>query len=99
MDQNLKTKLLSLVEVHFVEGKLEVDIDLDGAVGILFEDLIEPKANDLVANSSNTIDDSVVALLMPLLKKEAMEYAAELEEKLEAKIDDWTGNDSEQSEG
>jgi len=76
-----------MVTIKLEGGELDVDIDLDGAVGVLFDRVVEPAANNAVAKTTNTLDDTFVTMGMPILKKEAMRQAASLEEKLSAKID------------
>lgn len=84
---SLKKKILSMVTIKLEGGELDVDIDLDGTVGVLFEDIVEPAVAKAVAKTDNTLDDSISLMAMPIIKKEAMDAAAKLEDKLEAKID------------
>lgn len=84
--KSLKKQILSMVTIELKGGELNVDIDLDGAVGVLFDEVVEPAAVKAVAKTSNTLDDSVVLMVMPIVRKEAVEFAAGIEEKLEAKI-------------
>ena len=62
---------------------------------IFFDEIATPAAQTAVAKTSNSLDDSLVMLAMPIVKSEAMEFMAELEEKVEAKIDEKLGQDAE----
>lgn len=88
----IKQTLLSMVTVkaELVQGKLNVDLDLDldGATEVLFDKVIEPAAEKAYKKTDNVLDDSLVTMAMPIVRKEAVEYMAELEEKVEAAVDE-----------
>jgi len=97
--QEIKEMILSMVtvEAKLEKGKLDVDLDLDldGATEVLFDKVIEPAAAKAVAKTDNPLDDSLVAVAMPLVRKEAVEFMGELEEKAEALIDKVDSKDEE----
>lgn len=78
----MKTEILEVLKESVV-----IKIDIDGAVMGIVNKVLEPALNKIVADTSNPIDDSIVALLLPLLKKEVASALAKLEDKLEEKIE------------
>lgn len=86
------------VKAELVQGELnvDVDLDLDGATGVLFEKVIEPAADKKF--KGNPLLASIDATVMPMIKKEAMDFMAELEDKIEDKIDEKLGQDESAEE-
>lgn len=97
--EELKTLLLSMVTIkaELVKGdlKVDLDLDLDGATEVLFDKVVMPAADRAVKKTANTLDDSLVLMAMPIVKKETIEFMAELEEKVESKIDEKLGQNEE----
>ena len=52
-------------------------VDLKALSDILIDDIIEVAITRAVAKTETKIDDSIVAMLYPLIEKEAKEYVAE----------------------
>lgn len=75
-----------------LKDSVTIKVDLDGAVMAIVEKALEPALLKIVADSSNPFDDSVVALLLPLVKKELAKVLADLEDKVEVKIEDKIGD-------
>lgn len=60
-------------------GKVLECIDVEKLVGeVVLEEIIYAKIDELVADSANTLDDSIAAMLKPLLKKAVVDYLVEL---------------------
>ncbi len=78
--------------LEVLKKSVTVSVDIDGAAMGMYDEVLIPALEKIVADTSNPIDDMVVATLKPLLRKEFALLAEKAEDKIEEKVEEKVGD-------
>lgn len=72
--------------LDLLKGSIKINIKAKSLVNKAIDDALSPAIKKVVADSSNTVDDMLAALILPILEKELKSAAAKGIDALVAKL-------------
>ena len=82
--------------MEVVRQTVKIEIDVKAGSKYLVEKVIDPKLQEIVDKSSNSLDNVAYTMLMPEVKKEMIKYTGKVNAYVNGKIRKFLGYSDEQ---